>query len=184
MTRKVLARNKTGKGVEFINALPQNIYVIIFIIILVSVFLYLYKTPALVARNFFTDEYLKSWLIKDGDKFTIAYTHSVELCPVTESYLIKNNRIILTETYFESYGAGLPATTPYTFEFKDKGFRIYNINTVMDNLVYRTGAVRANHELIYKGKGYKFLSFSKPRTGIVFKINKVSLLAYIVKECF
>ena len=122
--------------------------------------------------------------MKDGETFIIAYTHSVELCPVTESYLIKDDKIILTETYFESYGAGLPATTPYTFEMKNKGFRIFNINEVMNNLVYRTGAERANHKLIYKNKTYKFLNFSKPRTGVEFKASKVSLLSYIVRECF
>ncbi len=183
MMKKVLSKNSTGKGIGKINTLPKIFYVL-FLALLIIMVLYLYRTPALIARDFFTQKYLKSWIMKEDEIFTVAYTHSVELCPVTETYLIKGNRIILTETYFESFGAGLPATTPYTFEIKDKGFRIYNINEVMNSMVYRTGAERANHELIYRNKTYKFLDFSEPRTGVEFQFNSISLLAYIIKEWF
>ncbi len=52
----------------------------------------------------------------------------------------------------------------------------------MDNLIYRTGAVRANHRLILKDKEYDFLNFSKPREGVRFEIRKLSRLKYFIKE--
>ena len=184
MMKKVLSKDSNGKGIAKSNALPKKFYILILILSVIFIFLYLYRISVLEARDFSTHRYLKSWIMKDDETFTISYTHSVELCPVTETYLIKDREIILTETYFESFGAGLPATTPYTFEMKNNGFRIYNINEVMDNLIYRTGAERANHKLIYKNKTYKFLDFSEPRTGVKFQISGISLLAYIIKEWF
>lgn len=180
MTKRESSKNKIGKGIDFINTFPKSLLVIILLIFIILLFLNLYKIEVLEARDFKTNQYLKSWTVKEGASFTVAYTHSVQLCPVTETYVIKDGEIILTETYFESFGAGLPASTPYTFEMKNKGFRIYNINEVIENLVYRTGAERANHELIYNNISYKFLDFSKPRTGVEFKINRVSLLAHII----
>lgn len=180
MMKRELSKHKIGRGIDFFNTFPKGIFVIILLIFILLLFLSFYKIEILEARDFKNNDYLKSWQIQEGASFTVAYTHSVQLCPVTETYIIKNGEIILTETYFESFGAGLPATTPYTFEITDTGYRIYNINNKMNNLVYRTGAERANHQLIYNNKNYRFLDFSKPRTGIEFKVNRVSLLAYII----
>ena len=52
----------------------------------------------------------------------------------------------------------------------------------MTNLIYRTGE-RANHRLILGNNEYRFLDFSKPRSGIKFSIKKLPLGIYIVKEC-
>lgn len=180
MKKRESSKNNRGIGIEIFNTFPKSILLSIISVIIILLILNLYKIEVLEARDFKTNEYLNSWQVEDGESFKIAYTHSVQLCPVSETYIIKDGDIILTETYFESYGAGLPATTPYKFEMKNKGFRIYEINEVMKDLVYRTGAERANHELIYKNKRYKFLDFSKPRTGVEFEVNRVSLLSYIM----
>jgi len=137
----------------------------------------------LLASNYKTGEYLKSWPIKQGEEFDVEYTHSVQLTPVIEVYAINEiDNIVLKESYFYSYGAGLPATTPYEFEITEKGFRIYNINQIMNNLVYRTGAVKANHKINIRNKTELFLDFSEPREGIKFTVQKISLLSYLMKE--
>lgn len=129
-----------------------------------------------------TNKYIKSWKINNGESFTIEYTHSVQLTPVSETYTIDGGKIILVESYFKSYGAGLPATTPYKFQITDKGFRIYEINEIIEYLIYRTGAEIANHKLILRDFEYDFLDFSEPRSGVEFKVKKVGILSYIVKE--
>lgn len=170
-----------GKGIELLNTFPNALK---YILLLIIGLLLLYFIPinVLLAEDFKTDEYLKSWHINEGDNFTVLYTHSVELCPVSETYTIEGRDIILKESYFESFGAGLPSTTTYKFEITDTGYRIYEINEIMNDLVYRTGAERADHSLVYKDKSYRFLEFSKPRTGVKFQIKKISLLKYIAKE--
>lgn len=173
-----------GKGIEGIFSTFPNyfrIFIIIFALIITSSLL---PVKVLIASDYKTDEYIKSWKVKDGDSFTVEYTHSVQLTTVTETYIIDGENIILLESYFHSLGAGLPATTPYKFEITEKGFRIYNINENMEYLVYRTGAERANHKLILKNKVYNFLDFSNPRTGVKLNMGKMTLLSYLTKEGF
>lgn len=184
MKKELSKKNKLGLGAGgFFSTFPNFIVLLITIVITTVIILSL-PTKVLLANDFKTGEYYKSWEIKDGDEFTVEYTHSVQLTPVTESYTIDGNNIILNETTFKSYGAGLPSTTPYKFEIIGTSFRIYDIDEIMDYLVYRTGAERANHKLLYKNKSYEFLSFSKPRTGVQFKIRSMRLFSYILREGF
>ncbi|NLJ78590.1 MAG: DUF1850 domain-containing protein [Tissierellia bacterium] len=139
----------------------------------------------LQASNHRTGAYLTGWKVRKGDRFHIEYIHSIQLTPVIESYYIDEyKQIILEESYFHSYGAGLPSETPYEFEITKDGFRIYGIEEVMDDLVYRTGAIRANHEIFLRGKAYPFLGFSEPGEGVKFEMKKVPLLQYIAKEVY
>lgn len=160
-------------------------YIVIIIIVFIGFIVYLsMPVKVLLAQDYKSQEYLKSWKINDGEGFTVEYIHSVQLTPVTETYIVDGYNIILKETGFSSYGAGLPSTTPYKFEINGTSFRIYDINEVMDYLVYRTGAERANHKLIYRNKYYEFLSFSKPRAGVHFKIKDMKIFSYIIREGF
>jgi hypothetical protein len=170
------------KGIGHIfNTFPNYIKLISLILIVILLISFI-PIKVLLATDFKTNKYIKSWKIGKGESFTIEYTHSVELTPVSETYIIEDNKIILTESYFKSYGAGLPSTTPYKFEITDKGFRIYEINEVMEDIVYRTGAERANHRLILREKEYPFLGFTKPRSGVKFSVKNINILTYIAKE--
>ncbi|MCQ4922633.1 DUF1850 domain-containing protein [Tissierella carlieri] len=171
-----------GKGIENnFNTLP--LYQKLTLLFL-SLFLLLSICPVkvLITTDYKTNDYIKSWQIRNRESFTIEYTHSVQLTPVSETYIINGNDIILVESYFQSYGAGLPSTTPYEFEITDKGFRIYDINEVMENLIYGTGTERANHKLIINDNEYEFLEFTKPRISVEFNVKKIMLISYIVRE--
>lgn len=174
--------NKIGKGIgDFFSTLPNFKALVIIFIILLSISCVI-PINVLMSHDYKTGQYIKSWKIKDGDQFTVEYTHSVQLTKVTETYLIDHEDIILLESYFHSLGAGLPATTPYDFELTKEGFRIFNIDEKMDYLVYRTGAQRANHRLYINNKIYDFLDFSQPRTGLKLTTGKLNLLSYFIKE--
>lgn len=153
---------------------------IIIVIILILLILFIVPIKVLIAEDYENGDYLKAWRIKDS--FTISYIHSVELTEVLEIYNIVDEEIVLEETYFHSYGAGLPATTPYDFEITPDGFRIFNIDEIIEKLIYRTGAIRANHKLIIGNKEYEFLSFSQGKTAVHFQIENMSFLKYIIKE--
>lgn len=143
----------------------------------------LFPVSILKASDHRNEKYLKGWMINRGDRFSIEYTHSIQLTPVIETYYIDEDfQIVLEESYFHSYGAGLPSDTPYSFEITKKGFRIYKIDEIMDNLVYRTGAIKANHKIDIKGKTFLFLDFSEPRTGVKFGVQKLPLILYIIEE--
>lgn len=183
--KKVLSSRKPrGIGIgDISNTLIY--YKIQLVIILLFILLGILLIPfrVLLASDYRTGEYLMSWPIKKGEEFYIEYTHSVQLTPVIEVYFVdESNNIILKESYFSSYGAGLPSTTPYKFEITTRGFRIYDINQLMQDLVYRTGAERANHKINIRNKVYPFLDFSAPREGVKFTVEKFSLLSYLAKE--
>ncbi len=160
----------------------RGIILIVFTILLI---ISLNSVYILEASDYKSDKYLRSWKIQNYDRFSIKHIHSVQLVPVIETYSInRNGDIILEESYFHSYGAGLPATTPYDFSITENGFKIYNINEKMDNLIYRTGAVKAEHQ-IYINKHYEaFLDFSEPRTSVKFDVKKISFLKQLLREVF
>ena len=105
------------------NTFPQ--YYFIFLLLIIFLLVFFLPVKVLLATDYKTDKYIKSWRIKE-DRFSIIYTHSVELTEVIETYAIEGDKIILEESYFKSYGAGLPATTPYSLKspIGDLGYTI------------------------------------------------------------
>ena len=172
------------KGTDSISTFPLFLKILAAAAIILLFVLSFFQYQYLYVSDMRTKDYLKAWRLKDGDTFTVKYTHSVQLTPVWEVYEIRDGGIFLTETVFQSFGAGLPSTSPYDFEITDQGFRLYNIDMKITDLIYRVGAVRANHSLIINGKEYPFLDFAEPGEGIKFETNKLSYLEYITKEGF
>jgi hypothetical protein len=81
--------------------------------------------------------------VKPGYVFSLGYIHSVQLCPVLDSFKIDRNRsIILVSTTFSDHGAGLP-TYPYRgadFSVQDDGsFKISNMNIFLPEIRLRVG---------------------------------------------
>lgn len=107
------------------------------------------------------------------EDFSIIYTHSVERTDVRENYRIEAGKIILTETYFSSYGAGLPATTKDDFEITEDGFHIYNIDREFEEVIYRSGKKLANHRLLIGEKEYRLSDFNRPGQLIRFTVEKL-----------
>lgn len=182
LSRAISKKHDAMRGTEIIFSASSNFIKIFIILLIVFIIIGLWPVRLLQASNYKTDKNLKNWIIKKGDSFDVRYTHSVQLVPVSEIYFIDENyRIILEETYFYSYGAGLPATTPYKFEITENNeFRIYDIKEPMDNLIYRTGAVRADHHIEIKNRSYSFLTFSEAGEGVKFTVRKSTLLKHLI----
>lgn len=184
MMKKVLSKNKSSEsakgtdGISTFSLLFRFLFLFFAIILIISVI----PMKVLLASDMITGDYLRSWRIGSDNRFTIKYIHSVERTPVWEVYTIDSGEIVLRETIFQSFGAGLPSTSPYDFEVVEEGFRLFNIDQKMTNLIYRTGAVRANHQLIIGDKIYPFVEFSQPTEGVRFESKKISILSYIAKE--
>lgn len=175
------SRKKIDKGIESrFNTL--SILKLLIIGITLVIFLSILPIEILLAVDYKTGEYIKSWRIADKDTFIVEHTHSVQLTTVSEKYIVEGQNIILIEAIFQSFGAGLPATTPYKFEITEEGFRIYEINQKMEYLVYRAGTERANHRLVLDDIQYYFLDFTEPTTGVRFVIDKTPYLYFIIKE--
>ncbi len=179
MKKESSRQNIRRKG---IGKLPNTFFPYLLLIIGISLIYLLFPIKVLKASNFKNGHYLKSWKIKDGEIFGIQYIHSVEQSPVLENFLVKGKDIRLQDTYFHSYGAGLPATTPYKTEITEDGIRVYDIDLKIDNLTYRTSSQGREHKLILRDKDYMFLDFSKHRTGVRFDIVYMTRIGQIIKE--
>jgi len=124
-------------------------------------------------------------MININDRISIRYIHSVMKTPVYEHYLVMPDlRMLLTDTEFMSYGAGLPEKNDYDFEMTDKGFRVYNINQPFDFIVYRTAPIHtgADITLITENFEISFLSFSQERTPVRIAIKRVPGWIYLSRE--
>lgn len=171
-----------AKGTDSISTFPLLKIVVVLLIFIIFLLISFHPVQVLYARDMQTKDLLKTWLISKEMSFSVKYIHSVERTPVWETYSLNQDEIILEETIFQSFGAGLPATSPYDFDIVEEGFRLYNINQKMTNLVYRTGAVRANHELLIGDKSYPFLEFSEPREGVKFETQNMAYISYLARE--
>ncbi len=184
MSKASSRKEFNGKGTDSISTFPLLKRFLAVVTILLVIAMMVYPVEVLKASDAKSGEYLRSWWPRGDNSFTVKYIHSVERTPVWEMYTMDDGEIILRETVFQSYGAGLPATSPYDFDIVEDGFRLYNIDQKMTNLVYRTGAVRANHELMVGGKPYFFVEFSEPTEAVKFETQKTPLIVYLAKEGF
>jgi hypothetical protein len=73
-------------------------------------------------------------LLRPGDRFSLMYRHSVELCPVWDRFRVDGKyRLILDETVFASSNTGLPAVLGKNEKFERVGeaFRISNMERIL-----------------------------------------------------
>lgn len=84
--------------------------------------------------------------------FAIRYTHSVALSPVTDYFIIKNNRIFLDKTVYKDFGAGLPPAPEggQTMKFGMGKIVISGYNREFSSFDLRVGRI-ANHTLLLWG---------------------------------
>ncbi len=78
---------------------------------------HLYVVDAKNGRMYF------SCPIAEGDIFTLEYTHSVHKTPVTDYFVVENQKTMrLYQTAFATFGAGMPYTASGIIEYRDDAF--------------------------------------------------------------
>lgn len=169
-------RNKEGIGKKFF-------FPILFIIIVFFILSFV-KIDAIIIKDYFNGDLLKIEHLKDKERFGIVYTHSVERSQTSEWYEARDGQLILMEQRYRDQGAGLPVNLIYKFKYAEDGsFCLYDMNVPFETVIYRTGAVRANHKLVMNGKTTPFLDFSEPREALEFSTEHISLLQYALRRC-
>ena len=169
-------RNKEGIGKKFF-------FPILFIIIVFFILSFV-KIDAIIIKDYFNGDLLKIEHLKDKERFGIVYTHSVERSQTSEWYEACDGKLILMEQRYRDQGAGLPVNLIYKFKYAEDGsFCLYDMNVPFETVIYRTGAVRANHKLVMNGETTPFLDFSEPREALEFSTEHISLLQYALRRC-
>lgn len=100
-----------------------------------------------------------------GEGFSLLYTHSVDLLPVAEQFFNDGGDIVLAETWFDNFGAGM-GLTPGRGRYVESGLRlgIVAIDEVIDPFLLRTGPI-SDHRLYHRGGSYALREIfgSQPR---------------------
>lgn len=163
-------------------------FFLLLLLILMIVFpLFVFKVQTLqinnLSSNFNAKETKTIWQkkIETGDSFSIKYIHSVAKTPVIEFFEIKDGKILLTGTEYESYGAGLPTSTEGDYILKNDKFLIKNINQFLPEILLRVSDY-AEHKFIYKNNSMKLFEMVKTETLLQFKTEKISYFRFYYKE--
>jgi len=96
-----------------------------------------------------------------GDRFYLDYTHSSDLTPVHDIFVIdKDGGIVLVEEDYDWYGVGLEfmSTDDATINFNGKRARVL-LHRPFDHFLLRVGRV-AGHVLTCKGQSVPLLSIA------------------------
>lgn len=130
-----------------------------------------------------TNEVIIQKLIIKDTQFKMRWIHSVELTPWEEIFEISDGKIYLTETRFQSFGAGVPDAAGNHTETADGYVTYSGINQEMPILNYGISPI-AKHELILgreARESYKLYELLPDDTPVSFQALKASLFKRMLK---
>lgn len=166
-----LTNSNNNSNKEGIKYLP---YILIIFIIISCISYLIVPIKVLELSRYPDNEVLNYYEINDNSYIGVSYIHSVEKTETSEWYKINKDKLVLMEQKFKSQGAGLPSDSLYEFEKNEDGYRLFNINKEMENVIYRRGRVIANHTLDIDGKVINFKEFSNPGQAVIFRVTNIS----------
>ncbi|ADO76581.1 DUF1850 domain-containing protein [Halanaerobium praevalens] len=159
-------------------------FYLIFLSLILIFSLNFIKISFLEIIDYQADKTILAEKVDNGDQFSLKYLHSVARTPVIEFFKIKDQKILLTGTEYQSYGAGLPTSNNLgDYILKDNKFIIQNIDQVLPEIMLRVSNY-AQTEFIYNQKTYKLFKLAKNETLFQIKIKKISYLSFILRRYY
>lgn len=131
--------------------------------------------------------------LKPGGRFTVRFLHSWARSPVEEVFAVENDTLILKDTVYEDFGAGLPhepERSASVMVVENGKIYVRDIDRPVPHLQMRVGRLVANHELIHKDEKNKdktisFSRFVQPGDVVVFDVRPMERYAlWTVKTQF
>jgi len=114
------------------------------IIFIVAATLLITPHHYLTIRNRDTGELYSRFPLKEGERFSVEFKHSINLSPVIDVYEIVDGSIYVEETVYYHFGAGVQTelNPGETLTYGDDGSMIVgNIHQKRDNVGYIVGTV-------------------------------------------
>ncbi len=115
----------------------------------VAALFFLPLRPALVVRQTRTGGVLATLPLRAGDRFELAYVHSVNRGAVVDRFVIdRTGAVVLTDTVFQSFGAGMEEglSGPEPVSLQEEGLVLRGLNRRLGVLTVAVGSV-ADHRL-------------------------------------
>ena len=148
-------------------------------IVLIACMLFFFAPFArkFIILNYNTNKILYLSNVNSGDRFNIAYTHSVNKSPVEDQFIIDNEyNIVLSKSIFKSFGAGILSTFNGSerFEFFEDRIEVSYNNRKIDKLILSVGTI-AGHRFMMNGKSIRLNELADPHTSVYFLADRVTL---------
>jgi len=125
--------------------------------------------PRLVVSDFDHGGIIVSLKVKNGDRFTIRYIHSVDKKPIFEQFRLDPERgLVLEKTWFRMFGAGLghwPGHGQLTQ--KDGWITIDKMNYALGNFILRIGSPGVDHTILYRQQEINLSALAPGRRALV-----------------
>ncbi|MDL2258847.1 DUF1850 domain-containing protein [Eubacteriales bacterium OttesenSCG-928-K08] len=132
----------------------------------------------LTISNYREETKLLTLPVNKGESFQIAYLHSINLSPVKDTIEWTGESLTVRESWFKTFGAGIPIPADGIGEELIKvnnGYILTNINKEQESFLLMSEDV-PNHHLIYRGREISLLALGGAGTLLKFEVKKVSLL--------
>lgn len=114
--------------------------------------------------------------VRDGQEFSIAFTHSVNKRPVRDYIRVAGDHLLVVRSEYDAFGAGMPETSQggMTVRLTPEGKIVFdNINRHLPEFTVFIGTV-ANHILYAAGREILLADLAPPGTPLTFRIAKAS----------
>ena len=148
-----------------------------------------YAASSIPVVALYDDKGVEKYVFRPPDgRFTIRFLHSWARSPVDEVFQTDaGNDIVLKETIYEDFGAGLPHEPepgrPVSSMTVENGkIHIRDINRTVPDLQVRVGRFVAAHTLIYKDKHVPFSDFAAPGSAVIFKVQNIKRCIFWIEK--
>lgn len=108
--------------------------------------------------------------LADGGEFAISYMHSVNRSVITDCYRRKGMALVLTESRFSSFGAGVEADAALT---EDGLGLVLEADRELEEIGLYVGRI-AGHTLHINGGEYRLADFAEPGTLLKLRMERMS----------
>lgn len=120
------------------------IVVVTLILILVTTTLLFLQKNYLVIKNADNNEIIATFPLNNKGDFAVSFKHSVNQSLVEDRYKVIDGEIVVYETLYYNFGAGVQTEIKdgqTLIETDDGGMIASNLDTVIDELIYRPSPV-------------------------------------------
>lgn len=119
-----------------------------------------------------------------GEEFVISFIHSVNKRPVHDTLRAQGDHIIIANSIFDAFGAGMPEVSTQEGELSvlPDGLLKWTVNRQTPEIIVRVGRV-AQHTLKLKGREIPLAQLAEPGRALTFRVCKVSILSFMKGGC-
>ncbi|WP_162523489.1 DUF1850 domain-containing protein [Calorimonas adulescens] len=104
------------------------------------------------------------------DRFSLWYIHSIQLTPSYENFMVKNGKMILYETVYETVGVGLPSINEGSFYMKD-GKMVMKLHREFKEILLRIYP-KPDNSIVVRGKKFRLMNYAGSEDLIRLSIHK------------